>query len=747
MLYKEIYNNLVNFLDRPNIMISRLHQTFGNSTAEEIENKISFAKKYFSLQNNKDYDKIKEMIDNAIKVADTDQDEIIMLSLLDLPEPLAVYFLEGLSTLNGDKIDSRKPAVINEILTNSGKNFSEENQIKYAKRYAGTIVANLPQLKQDGLNFYHSETPNINIQKERPENFIPQNMIDIATLECFGCRDKVQMNQCYFIASDETAEQILKKLKNEEYDSLLSSPVDKFQFEDRIKNALLNNDNLSKEFRMKIAEDCNIDFKLLFGVPKELLEQYYLSMVSAYTEQELNPSNYKDRIKFMTEHKIGHSEMYKLEAVYEDAENTLLKLLDSGRLSEDMEKDLTNRLLAFNLKSRNPVLERIASLSKTPSVCLDLSKSKSVIIRNEALSNPHIPLKRVKEVVEKRFEPLDKKDLHGVHYDREVTGYKMSYLFSQIQKRNFGEFTDKLLSYPSAPIINSVVASIHTPLPYLSKFISGGYDKTLSRMTTTEFSTRFLHGNGKDDIDNSETKQIEVMKKQFGAQAYFNFFVRSKTGFTGNKDRDKVTYKYDKFFNEDSVSYMYDMATSFLSYKTNAIEDNDTSSSIFQKGIIPLTFIFLDNEKLNKEEIYKYQDFFKEMYKKAPDYLSPLFECMYNEFKSVTESIISINEKDAKSLSDEDFYNKVKMDYEIAVTYPPKNFSEFINNPYFKNLDTRANNSDLHFINRHLIKFERLYRFSQYTEELEEAVEEIQRRNLIIKVLNPPALRADLAQR
>ena len=730
MLYKEIYNNLVNFLNRPNITISWLHQTFGNPTAEEIENKISFAKRFFSLQDNKDYDKIKEMIDNAIKVADTDQDEIIMLSLLDLPEPLAVHFLEGLSTLNGDEIDLRKPAVINEILTNSGKNFSEENQIKYAKKYAGTIVANLPQLKQDNLVFYHSKMPKINIQKERPENFIPQNMIDIATLECFGCRDKVQINQCYFIASDETAEQILKKLKNEEYDSLLSSPVDKFQFEDRIKNALLNNDNLSKELRMKIAEDCNIDFKLLFGVPKELLEQYYLSMVSAYTEQELNPSNYKDRVKFMTEHKISHSQMCKLEAVYEDAENTLLKLLDSGRLSVDMEKDLTNRLLAFNLKSRNPVLERLASLSKTPSICLDLSKSKSVIIRNEALSNPHIPLERVKEVVEKRFEPLDKKDLHGMHYDREVMGYKMSYLFRQINKRNFGEFTDKLLSYPSAPIINSVVASIHTPLPYLSKFINGGYDITLSRMTTTYFSARFLHGNNKDDIDNSEAKQIEVLKKQFGAQAYFNFFVRSKTGFTGNKNRDKVSYKYDKFFHDDSVSYIYDIATNFLSYKTGAIKDNDPSP-IFQKGIIPLTFIFLDNEKLNKEEIYKYQDFFKEMYENAPDYLSSLFECMYNEFKSVTESIILINEKDVKSLSDEDFYNKVKIDYEIAATYPPENFSEFINNPYFKNLDTRVNDSDLHFINRHLIKFERLYKFSQYTEELEKVIKEIQRRNLI----------------
>ena len=731
MSYKEMFKKLIEYCcKRPDHIraIAQGARTFDNLTNEESESNINFTKKFFALQKDKDCDKIKEMIDEAIEGKQISQ--IIMLSRLELSESLAMYFIKKVSDFKDEKNRFIEATAINEILSNSGKNFSEENKVKYGKEYSAVIINHLPRLKYHKLDF---EIPKINLKENRPSNFFPQKMLDAAILEYLK-KGGTEITQYFFITSDDMAKEVLAKVEKKQLNPAFFHSKEKFQFEDKVKNALLNNENLSTKLRIEIAEDCNIDLKLLFGVPEELLKQYYLSMVSAYTEQELNPSNYKDRVKFMTEHKISHSEMCKLEAVYEDAENTLLKLLDSGRLNEDMERDLTNRMTAFNLRASNPILERLAKTTKIPSVCLDLSKSKSVIVRNEALSNHHIPLERVKEAVEKKFNPLDKKGLSGVYYNKEAENCKIEYVLNQIHNRGFGDYTDKLLSYPATRIINSIAISFHTPLKYLSKLVNGEYDKTFARM---EIPVSFIKSNEKKTDDLSEPERVEILKKYFGGKAYFNYSVRSgaekinKLSESHSSDKIKVSYKNDKFSNDNIFSTrLYDIANSMVSEL--GLPNSTSYRYSFSDNIISLFFVFSDKGKIDKNEIHKYQDLFKKMYKNAPNYLSSTFEYIYNDFKLSTDNLISIMEKDIKDLADNELADRIQVLSATFSAYPfIVNIYDNIDNPYFKNINVVLNDLSGDKIHSCIQVFKKYYAFSEHIEEVKEAVEEIQRRDLL----------------
>ena len=731
MFYKEMLEKLIEYCKRPDHIriIAQGARTFGDPTNEELESDINFTKKFFALQKDKDYDRIKEMIDEVI---DTKQiNQIIMLSRLELPESLAVYFIEKVSGLKDEKNRFIESTVINEILSNSGKNFSEENQVKYGKEYSVVIINHLPRLKYHKLDF---EISKINLKENRPNNFFPQKMLDAAILEYLE-KGTTEISQYFFITSDDIAKEVLAKVEEKELNPALFSPKEKFQFKDKVKNALLNNENLSEELRMKIAEDCNIDFKLLFGVPEELLKQYYFAMVSAYTEQELNPSNYnKDREKFMREHKINGAEMLKLENIYEEAEDALQKIIASGRLSEDIERDLTNRMMAFNLRASNPILEDLAKTTKIPSVCLDLSKSRSVIVKDEALANPHIPLERVEELLEKKFNPLDKKGLSGMHYNKETENYKITYVLSQIRDRGFGDYTGKLLSYPATPIINSIAVSFHTPLKYLSKLVNGEYDKTFARM---EIPASFTNSYKKKTNDLSEPERVEMLKKYFGGKAYLNYFVRSgieevnELSNLHSSDKIKISYKNDKISDNNVFSTrLYDIANSMVSEL--GLPNSTGCQRSFSDNITSLFFVFSDKGKLNKEEIYRYQDLFKKMYENAPDYLSSTFEYIYNDFKLNTDNLISIVEKDIKDLTDNELADRIQILSTTFSSYPfIFNVCDNIDNPYFENIDVVLNDLSGDKVNSCIQAFKKYYAFSEHIEEIEEAVKEIQRRDLL----------------
>lgn len=247
---------------------------------------------------------------------------------------------------------------------------------------------------------------------------------------------------------------LLISIKNEEF---LKEFVSEHSIPPYFITYLINNKNLTDEFKEDLMMNKEFSFRELKYIPKSYIQNIYDSASEGFLE--LRNNNSRDTVKD-----------------YMASREVLCTLIKGGFLTESMEYDFAMKLLSLNDRSEDYLATDFFRKVKNPHTLENAEKIKSAKVKQVAYENENMPIevlqKRTDSIVKKIEKLIGKNDYHKIP-EVWVDTYLRTYLKRvSIPAEKYGLFF-KDNFWLNKCLTTTIVSSNTTPSEVLEKIVNG----------------------------------------------------------------------------------------------------------------------------------------------------------------------------------------------------------------------------------------------------------------------------------
>ena len=299
---------------------------------------------------------------------------------------------------------------------------------------------------------------------------------------------------------------LLISIKNEEF---LKEFVLEHSVPPYFVTYLINNKNLTDEFKEDLMMNKEFSFKDLEYIPKNYLQNIYDSVSEGFLELQNN--NSRDAVKdYMTSREV------------------LYTLLRGNFLTESMEYDFAMKLLSLNDRSEDYLATDFFKKAKNPHTLENAEKIKSAKVKQVAYENENMPVevlqKRTDSLIKKIEKLIEKNDCNKISeiwLDTYLPNY-LNRISIPAEKYKLFFKNDLRFFQLNKYLTTTIVSSSTTPSEVLEKIVNSE-DYIKNKAYHSELYKYIANINlfcRKNDIDFKNTTMYTFLKRLLGGRGF-----------------------------------------------------------------------------------------------------------------------------------------------------------------------------------------------------------------------------------